>query len=114
MRVALEATAFALPLTGIDACVVAAVMDAGIDLHDDGGFVWSAQGLSALLTLREQAEVIVVLDAVDLGLSETLLGWGLGFTVEPLASMYGVTAIIDIAPLALNEALALTALEAAS
>lgn len=111
MRVALEATAFALQLAGIDAHLVASAMEARTDLHEEGGFVWSAQGLAALLTLREQAEVIVVLDAVDFALSETLLGWGLGVTREPLASMYGVAVIIGIPSLALTEAMAHTALE---
>lgn len=112
MRVALEATAFALPLDDIDAHIVATAMDAGTDLYEEGGFIWSAQGLSALLALRERAEVIVALDGVDLGLSETLLGWGLGFTVEPLDTMHGTAVIIACTPFALTEAMAHIALEA--
>lgn len=112
-RVALEAAAFALPLVDIDPHLIAAAMGAGADLHEADGFVWSAQGLAALLALRVQAEVITVLDAVDYALSETLLGWGLGFTLEPLTSLYGVAVIIDAPPLALTEAMAHTALEAA-
>lgn len=112
-RVALEAAAFALPLADIDARFVAAAMDAGIELHEDAGFVWSAQGMAALLALRERAEVIIALDAVDFALTEILLGWGLGVTQEPLDSLSDVAVTIDTAPLSLTERMALDALEVA-
>ncbi|MEZ3155924.1 hypothetical protein AB1K56_03265 [Microbacterium sp. BWR-S6Y] len=111
-RVALEASAFALPLTDIDPRHVAAAMSAGIEMHEDSGFVWGVQGMSALLLLRARAEVIVTLDAVDFALADTFLGWGIGTTDQPLRSMSEVACIIDCPPLRLTEAVALTALEA--
>jgi len=111
-RVALEATAFALPLTDIDPRHVAAAMSAGIELHEDAGFVWGVQGMSALLLLRESGEVIVTLDAVDFAFADTLLGWGLSITEQPLHSLSGVAGIVDCPPLRFTEAVALTALEA--
>lgn len=112
-RIALAASAFALPLNGIDATQVAEAMTAGIDVHEDGGFVWSAQGMSALLALRERVEVIVTLDAVDYDLADTLLEWGLSTTDQSLRELSeaGVI-IIDCAPLTLIEDVALEVLEA--
>lgn len=111
-RVALPASTFVLPLGGIDPAAVARAMTAGMDVHEDRGAVWSAQGMSALLTLRERAEVIVTLDAVDAGLADTLLDWGMGVTDQPLHTMSEVAAIIDCPPLMLTEAAVLSALEA--
>ncbi len=111
-RVAVAASSFVLPLDGIDPRHVAAPMQEGIDLHEDSGFVWSVQGMNALLALRERAQVIVTLDAVDHGLSEVLLGWGLSVTDQPLASLSEVAVIIDCPLLALTETTALSALEA--
>jgi hypothetical protein len=110
VRVAVRASAFVLPLDGIRPRTVAAAMAAGIDLHTDSGAVWSAQGMTALLRLRERAEVIVTDAPADL--VETLLGWGVGVTGYPLASMSGVACVIDCPPLMLNEAAATSALEA--
>jgi len=112
-RVAVEASSFALPLAGIDPRHVAAAMTAGIEPYEHEGFVWGVQGTSALLVLRERAEVIVTLDAVDYGLAETLLEWGLSITDQPLRSLSeaGVI-IIDCAPLTLIEDVAVEVLEA--
>lgn len=112
-RVAVEAAAFVLPLDGIDPTAVAGAMREGIALHEDGGYVWSVGGMSALLALRERVEVIVTLDAVDHDLAETLLEWGLSITDQPLTSLSeaGVI-IIDCAPLTLIEDVALEVLEA--
>lgn len=109
-RVAVEAAAFVLPLDGIDPTAVAGAMREGIALHENAGWVWSVDGMSALLALRERVEVIVTLDAVNYGLAETLLEWGVGVTDEPLASLSEVAAIIDCAPLRLTDALAERAL----
>ncbi len=109
-RVAVPAAAFVLPLDGISPRTVADAMSAGIDVHVDSGAAWSAQGMSALLWLRERAEVIVTDVSADL--AETLLGWGFGVSDQPLASMSEVASIIDCPPLMLNEAAAGTALEA--
>lgn len=103
-RVAVKASSFALPLDGIDPRHVARAMREGIAHHEDGGYVWSVDGMSALLALRERVEVIVTLDAVDHDLAETLLEWGLSITSEPLRSLSeaGVI-IIDCSPLTLIE-----------
>lgn len=109
-RVAVAASSFVLPLDGIDPTAVAGAMTAGIDLHEADGAVWSGQGMSALLWLRERASVIVT--DVPADLAETLLGWGFGVTDQPLASMSEVASIIDCPPLMLNEAAATSALDA--
>jgi len=111
--VAVEASSFALPLDGIDLRHVAGAMREGIALHEDGGWVWSVDGMSALLALRERVEVIVTLDAVNAGLAETLLEWGMGVTDEPLRSLSEAGAIIiDCSPLTLIEDVAQEILEA--
>jgi len=110
-RVAVRASAFVLPLDGIHTTAVAAAMAAGIDLHTDSAAVWSAPGMSALLWLRERAAVIVT--DVPADLAETLLGWGLSVTDQPLRSLSEAGAIIiDCPPLRLTEAAATSALEA--
>lgn len=110
-RVALAASAFVLPLDGIDPRHVAAAMSAGIDLHEDSDCVWSAQGMAAVIALRERAEVIVALDGA-VSLVDTFLGWGIGVTDYPLASLSEVAVIIDCPPLMLTENAATSALEA--
>jgi hypothetical protein len=112
VTVALRAAAFVLPLDGIDPRHVAGAMREGIALHEDDGFVWSVDGMSALLALRERVEVIVTLDAADASLADTLLDWGVGVTDQPLASLSEVATIIGCPPLMLSEAAALGALEA--
>lgn len=103
-RVAVEASSFVLPLDGIDPRHVARAMREGIVLHDNAGYVWSVDGMSALLALRERVEVIVTLDAVNYGLAETLLEWGLSVTDEPLRSLSEAGAIIiACSPLTLIE-----------
>lgn len=107
-RISLEASAFVLPLDGIDAHAVAAAMHAGTDLHEADGAVWSAQGMAAVLALREHAEVIICTG--NAALAEVLLGWGLGVTDQALGVMLHVGRIIETAPLMLTEAAALLAL----
>lgn len=108
-RVAVPAFAFVLALDGIDPSHVADAMAAGIEVHEDAGFVWSAPGMSALLWLRERAQVIVT--DVPADLAETLLGWGFGITDQPLAAMSEAASIIGCPPLMLTEAAASSALE---
>lgn len=108
-RVAVPAFAFVLALDGIDPSHVADAMAAGIDVHEDGGFVWSAPGMSALLWLRERAQVIITDAPVEL--ADTLLGWGFGVTDQPLAAMSEAASIIDCPPLMLTESAATSALE---
>ena len=110
-RVAVRASAFVLPLEGIRPRTVADAMTASIDVHVDGAAVWSAQGMSALLALRERAEVIVT--DVPANLAETLLEWGLSITDQPLRSLSEAACIIDCPPLMLTESVALEVLEAA-
>ena len=109
MTIALPAAAFVLPLDGIDPTAVAAAVNAGSDVHEDGGYVWSAQGLGALMALRAYAEIIIT-DA-PAALIDVLLDWGIGVTDWPLRSVSGVAVIIECAPLCLTDALADLALE---
>lgn len=109
MTIALPASAFVLPLDGINPRVVADAMAAGIDVHEDGGAVWSAQGLAALMILRTYAETIIT-DA-PAALIEPLLDWGVGVTDWPLSSMSDVAAIVDCPSLQLTDAVADLALE---
>lgn len=103
MTIALPASAFVLPLDGIDETIVAEAMSAGIDLHEDGGAVWSAQGMAALMALRAYAEVIITDAPADL--IETLLDWRIGVTDWPLSSVSDVAIIIECAPLCLTDGL---------
>lgn len=109
MTIALPASAFVLPLDGIDPSAVAAAMDAGIDVHEDGDFVWSAQGMAALIALRTYAETIIT-DA-PAALIDMLLDWGVGVTDWPLSTMSEAAAIVDCPPLCLTDAIADSALE---
>lgn len=109
MTVALPAAAFVLPLDGIDPVTVAAAMNAGIDLHEDGGAVWSTQGMAALMALRAYAEIIIT-DA-PAALVDTLLDWRVGVTDWPLCSMSEAAVTIDCPPLCLTDGLVDPALE---
>lgn len=109
MTIALPASAFVLPLDGIDPTAVAAAMDAGIGLHEDNGAVWSAQGLAALMALRAYAEIIITDAPADL--IDTLLDWRVGVTDWPLHTMTGTAVTIDCPPLRLTDAIADGALE---
>lgn len=109
MTVALPAAAVVLPLADIDTGAVAAAMSAGADLLEADGAVWSAQGMGALMILREYAEVIIT--DTPAALIETLLDWGVGVTDQPLRTMSGVAVTIDCLPLLLTDEVADCALE---